>query len=115
MPKDPNKTLETGVITAEEMFGTAGGYTDGFAKLSLLDRNKDGVISGAELEGLYVFQDKNMNGRVEKGELKSLKELGITELGVKHHNYKSYFIMNGERRTMWDFWPVTIQGRKLMK
>jgi len=115
MPKNVKKTLETGIISGDEMFGTAGGYTDGFAKLSLLDRNHDGVLTGKELEGLYVFQDKNQNGRVERGELKSVRDLGITEISVRHNNYKSYFIMKGQKRTMWDFWPITIEGRKLMK
>ena len=114
-PVDPERTLETGVITAEEMFGTAGGYENGFDKLSLLDRNGDRILRGEELEGLYVFQDKNVNGKVEKGELIPLKDLGITELGLNHKDYKSYFIMNGERRVMWDFWPITLNGRTLAK
>ncbi|MGC8814939.1 MAG: hypothetical protein ACP5O4_01880 [bacterium] len=111
-PKDTNLTLKTGKIEADEMFGTAGGFEDGFQKLSLLDTNKDGKLTDNELNGLYVFIDKNMNNRVEKGELISVKKLGITEIGVNHNEYESYYIRNGKKYKMWDFWPITLDIRK---
>ncbi len=111
-PKDINMMIKTGRIDAEEMFGTAGGFEDGFQKLSLLDVNKDGKLTQNELNGLYVFIDKNMNNKVEKGELVSVNNLGITEIGVAHNDYESYYIRNGKEYKMWDFWPITLDVRK---
>jgi hypothetical protein len=112
-PKNVELTLKTGKIEADEMFGTAGGFSDGFQKLSLLDKNKDNKLTQEELKGLYVFIDKNMNFKVDKGELKSLSELGITEIGLNHNNYESYYIRNGKKYKMWDFWPITLDVRKV--
>ena len=111
-PKDINMMIKTGRIDAEEMFGTAGGFEDGFQKLSLLDTNKDGKLTQNELNGLYVFIDKNTNNKVEKGELVSVKDLGITEIGLNHNDYESYYIRNGKEYKMWDFWPITLDVRK---
>jgi hypothetical protein len=111
-PKSVELTLKSGKIGADEMFGTAGGFSDGFQKLSLLDKDKDNKLTQEELKGLYVFIDKNMNFKVDKGELKSLSELGITEIGVNHNNYESYYIRNGKEYKMWDFWPITLDVRK---
>lgn len=112
-PKNIELTLKTGKIEADEMFGTAGGFSDGFQKLSLLDKDKDNKLTQEELKGLYVFIDKNMNFKVDKGELKSLSELGISEIGVNHNNYESYYIRNGKEYKMWDFWPITLDVRKV--
>ncbi len=112
MPKDVKRTMETGVITADEMFGTAGGYTDGYSKLSLLDRNGDKFLTGDELNGLYIWQDKNSNTLVDKGELVSVTEVGITKICIRHSNYASYFIMNGKTYRMWDWWPITMMIKK---
>jgi len=43
------------VTSALQLFGTAGGFDDGYEKLSLLDKNHDGVLTGDELKGLYVM------------------------------------------------------------
>ena len=110
--KDINLTLKTQRIDPTEMFGTAGGFEDGFQKLSLLDKNNDGKLTNQELKGLYVWIDKNENNKVEKGELIPVQELNITEIGVKHNNYESYYIRNGKKYKMWDFWPITLDVRK---
>jgi len=113
--KPSEETMRSGLVTGNELFGTAGGYLDGFQKLSLLDKNGDNKLTGEELEGLYVWQDLNSNGKAEKGELKTLKELGITELGLTHRNYESYYVANGRKYKMWDFWPTTIKVMKTIK
>lgn len=96
------------------LFGIANGYDDGYEELAVTrDANKDGVISGAELEGLYVWQDRNGNAIAGTKELKTVQELGITEISVKHNNFKSSFKMNGETCTSWDWWP-SIRGLERM-
>jgi hypothetical protein len=101
-----------GTIDGNALFGVAGGYNNGFEKLSVRDANHDGVLTGKELQGLSVWVDANSNGRLDKGELKSLAELGITSLSVKHKDYRSTFVMNGKQETMWDWWPTALDVRK---
>ena len=65
------------------LFGDEGGkYRDGIAKLKLRDANNDGKISGDELKGLEMWIDDG-DAKVEAGEMKTLEELGITEISVK--------------------------------
>jgi hypothetical protein len=95
-----------GSVDGTSFFGTANGYADGYDELSQTrDLNDDGVVSGAELEGLFVWQDGNGNGIAGPTELKSVQELGITEISTRHTNFKSTFKMNGKTFTAWDWWP----------
>ena len=63
----------------------AGGhFTDSLAALASLDNNHDGVISAADpaFPKLVVWQDLNHNGVSDPGELKSLTDLGITDISL---------------------------------
>ena len=91
----------------ENLFGNPIGYIDGYQKLGLLyDKNGNGVVEGKELQGLMVWQDLNGNGRADPGELKTVQELGITKLSTQHTNLKSTFVINGQSRATWDWWPT---------
>lgn len=90
MDRNGNKKID-GV---NEMFGGLN-RGDGFAELSLLDSNGDGVINKKDkgFSSLRLWQDKNSNGTTDKRELLKLKSLGITELGLDYA--KSEYIENG--------------------
>jgi hypothetical protein len=114
----PNDGLLVRYTEGEEMtglnlFGSATGFQDGYQSLSVLDANKDNVISGAELEGLSVWQDANGNAKVDAGEIKTVQALGITAINVTHIGLKSSFQRNGKYATMWDWHPCTIVVRKM--
>ena len=114
----PNDGLLVRYTEGEEMtglnlFGSATGFQDGYQSLSVLDANKDNVISGAELEGLSVWQDANGNAKVDAGEIKTVQALGITEINVTHIGLKSSFLRDGKYATMWDWHPCTIVVRKM--
>ena len=53
--------------------------TDFEAVLEVFDTNKDQIFDDKDdkFNDFYIWQDKNSNGNVENGELKSLKDLGI--------------------------------------
>jgi hypothetical protein len=55
-------------------------WRDGFRALSVLDDNMDGMISGAELDGLAIWQDLNSNGISEPAEVRPVQTAGITTL-----------------------------------
>ncbi|MCX6381981.1 MAG: hypothetical protein NT023_21315, partial [Armatimonadetes bacterium] len=49
----------------------------GYAPLARLDANGDGWLTGKELEGIAVWQDKNGNGVSDRGEVMPLSRLGV--------------------------------------
>lgn len=96
------------------LFGIANGYENGYEELAATrDANNDGVISGKELDGLYVWQDANGNAIAGSAELKTVQELGITSISTKHQNFKSSFTMNGATHNSWDWWP-SVKGLQKM-
>lgn len=101
-----------GSVDGSCLFGSATGYSSGYEQLATLDLNMDGHVAGKELVGLSVWQDANTNGKCESGELKSVKQLGITDLSLKHHNFKSSFTMNGKTQGMYDWWPTMFELKK---
>jgi hypothetical protein len=94
-------------VTGHNLFGDADGFLNGYFKLQLLDVDKNGKLNGEELKTLSVWQDKNSNAKIDAGEVKTVKELGITELNLNHKNLVSNFVQNGETKTMWDWYPST--------
>lgn len=102
-----------GTVNGTNLFGTANGYANGFDEMSSLDKNNDGMLSGAELEGLFVWQDKNANGIVDAGELTSVQTLGITSISVNHDNMVGSFVRNGQTFKSFDWWPSVKDVRRM--
>ena len=102
-----------GTINGTNLFGTANGYANGFDEMSSLDKNNDGVLSGAELEGLFVWQDKNANGIADAGELTSVQALGISSISVNHDNMVGSFVRNGQTFKSFDWWPSVKDVRRM--
>ena len=83
-----------------ELFGnfTNGkSYKNGYIALAeMADKNKDKLISDTELKGLLLWQDFNLDGISEASEIKTLTELGITELDAgKNLSDKKLVISDG--------------------
>jgi len=102
-----------GSIDATCLFGSNGGFENGFEKLSLWDKNNDNKISGDELNSLSVWQDKNQNGRVNTGELTSLKDAGVTSISLMSRNFEGTYTRNGKTCKMWDWWPSAMELKKV--
>lgn len=97
-------------VSGRELYGDQGGkYADGYEKMrKLSDANRDGRLSGDELKNHYVWQDLNQDGIVDRGELTSVQERGITEISATHGgDYRSSYVQNGQQRRTWDWWPTT--------
>lgn len=103
------------VTSALDLFGSAGGWNDGFDKLeALYDKNHEGVVRGDALKGLAVWIDKNGNAKVDPGEIVSLDSLGIVAISVKHNNYESsYQTKDGIKHKMWDWFPSGMSLKKI--
>jgi len=98
--------FKNGIITGDHMMGDmAGEYTDGFAKLATYDDNCDDKLTGEELDGLYIWIDKNSNTLLDEGELHTLKDYGIKEISTVHNDLKSHAVLeNGSTMLMQDLW-----------
>ncbi len=101
-----------GKVDGTCLFGSANGYTNGYEQMATLDANLDGHVSGKELAGLSVWQDKNTDGKCDSGELQSVQQLGITDFNLKHTQYKSSFTMKGKNQAMYDWWPTMFEIKK---
>ena len=55
-------------------------WRDGYEALAELDLNRDGRISGKELEPLGLWFDNNTDGVSQPGEVKTVEEAGVTAL-----------------------------------
>jgi len=99
-------------VNGNNLFGDAGGFADGYEKLSLLDENGDKQLTGKELATLSVWQDRNGNAKVDKGEVTSVAELGITSISIAPTNFVAPFVQNGKTQIMWDWHPVSIIVKK---
>ncbi len=79
---DTTKIGANGEIDGSALFGDEGGkYANGYEKLKAHDTNGDGVVSGAELEGLGLWFDDG-DAVLEDGELKSAADAGIASVST---------------------------------
>lgn len=74
-----------------EMFG-GDKRGEGYAKLQLMDTNRDGVISSTDeaFNDLLIWQDANSNGVTDDGELATLGEANIDTISVDYLSWDQY-------------------------
>ncbi|HEX4997232.1 MAG TPA: hypothetical protein VFY29_03345 [Terriglobia bacterium] len=104
------------VTSALQLFGSVTFWLfweNGYEPMNALDDNRDGILSGTELEGLGLWRDANRNGIAEEGEVKSLAEWNIVSLNCAHQdssNRRDYVAFSqkgvtfkgGHTRPTWD-------------
>ncbi len=77
----------TGVITSgRQLFGSASGwffFPDGYRVLDALDDDRNGELRGAELLGLSVWFDRDLDGVSDRGEVVPVETLGIVALATE--------------------------------
>jgi tetratricopeptide (TPR) repeat protein len=109
---DPEKKGK--IDSALQMFGNVTFWIfwpDGYAALSALDDNGDGMLSGSELSGLAVWNDRNSNGVSEPGEVIPVEALGIESISCHsesdangmHWNPVGVSLTNGLSRATYDW------------
>lgn len=78
---------ENEVTSALQMFGNVTFWMfweNGYHALASLDDNHDGQLSGDELRGIALWQDRNSDGKSTADEIISLQQLGITSLSTSY-------------------------------
>ncbi len=105
----------TGVITSgRQLFGSFTWqifWQNGFEPLAALDNNRDGVLTGGELKGIAVWQDRNSNGISDPGEVMPVEAFGITKIAVSPdpgtlQNNGGIYLRDGRRITTFDWTPT---------
>lgn len=74
------------ILSGRQMFGTVTWWMfwkDGFEPLAALDNNGDGWLTGSELDGVSVWQDRNGNGVSDPGEVMTAQMYGIAAIRVR--------------------------------
>ena len=112
------------VNNGSELFGGAtkradgSTATDGFAALADLDANNDGLIDSTDsvFDELKLWRDANHDGKVDEGEMMSLKEAGVASMNLaaqetlENNNgnlvglESSYTTVTGQKHEMSDVW-----------
>lgn len=116
-----------GKIDGSLLFGNAGGYANGFAKLAamwdtpalladksgLIPKMGNGTLKGDQLNGLKVWKDSNHDGLVQMPEVFTLASLNITEVSMRQkyvlnddgeYLMRSQAIRNGKPILSEDVW-----------
>jgi hypothetical protein len=102
------------VESALQMFGNVTFWIfwpNGYEALSALDDNGDDVLSGDELRGLAIWNDRNCDGVSEPGEVTPVEELGIEVISCSsqvdangmHWNSAGVIMTNGTMRASYDW------------
>lgn len=86
--KNENRIVDNG----SELLGDVNGFEDGFLNLAIYDENKDKVIDekDAVFKKLILWKDSNHNGKCEKSEVKSLKDLGVVSISLEYKKELTY-------------------------
>jgi hypothetical protein len=92
--------------SGRELFGTAWGHRDGFARLRVFDLDGDGWISGTEGATLLVWRDDG-DGRSQPGELHGLGELGVEAIACRPEQGLALARTRAGERRVWDWLPDT--------
>lgn len=116
---DPKGTgrIESG----RQLFGSVAFnmfWRDGYAALDALDDNRDGRLTGAELDGLAAWRDANQNGVSDPGEVESLTSIGVAGIsarwdekdGASPMNRLGLKLRDGRVLPTWD-WMVEPAGK----
>jgi len=106
---DLNSIIKRGYLTGKELFGQSDGFKNGFEKMKLLDLDNNNKIEGQELNNVYIWQDKNQDGKVQKDEILSSKDINLTQVNLNYNSQMiSTAIINGKTVTVWDWYPATL-------
>lgn len=83
------------INSGKELFGDANGAANGYEELAKLDSNQDGKIDAtdAAYKELKLWADMNKDGKVNEGEMKTLEEMGVSEISTQS---------TGEKGTVFD-------------
>jgi hypothetical protein len=81
---DPDNSGQ--IRSGHQLFGSVSFnmfWSDGYRALDALDDNRDGVVSGKELQGLGIWHDRNQDGVSQSGEVVPIGKTAITSISAR--------------------------------
>jgi tetratricopeptide (TPR) repeat protein len=78
------------IVSGRQMFGSVTWwlfFEDGYYALDALDDNRDGKLSGRELNDIAVWFDKDSDGQSDMGEVIPVGKVGIASIATKATGY----------------------------
>ena len=73
-------------VSSDQLFGSATWwlfFDDGYAAMDALDDDRDGALTGEELNSLSLWVDADSDGVSDPGEVKPLAAFNITRLSTR--------------------------------
>ncbi len=87
------------INSGRQLFGSATWwvmFSDGYEALDSLDDDRDGVLDGAELQGLALWFDRNSNGVSDPGEVLPIGHFGVVGLSTRVTGFDGASPMSAE-------------------
>jgi tetratricopeptide (TPR) repeat protein len=81
-----NPTGDGRITSGRQLFGSVSWWLmfgNGYDALDALDDNRNGELSGSELAGLGVWQDRNQDGVSDPGEVRTLAQAGVVAIAAR--------------------------------
>jgi hypothetical protein len=117
---DPHGTGKVG--SALQMFGSVTFWMfweNGYQALGALDNDRNGILTGSELEGLAIWRDVDCDGVSDRGEVRRLAEWGIVGISCKYvrdgrhpdgiaYSPRGIYFRDGSSRATYD---IILRGR----
>jgi hypothetical protein len=88
-------------------------WENGYEPLAVLDKDEDGRVSGAELETLWLWIDRNSNAKIDELEVLPAKEK-VQEIKTAYETDKhgntwqegGATLIDGMKIRTWDWWSM---------
>jgi hypothetical protein len=76
------------IMNETSITGKQNAYKNGWEKArDIFDKDKNGIVDGAELDKAKFWTDANGNGKVDDGEMKTAKEMNIVSIDTKNGKF----------------------------
>jgi len=107
--------LPIGVVDGTDLFGQSTWGTvwkDGYEPLATLDGDKNGLLTGKELKGLYLWLDTNLNAMADPGEVRPvvdyLKEISVQPTRAQGNSWatEGATLNDGQKVASWDWFSA---------
>jgi hypothetical protein len=98
------------ITSGRQLFGPVSWwlfFENGYEALDVLDDDRDGELTGAELKGLALWFDRNENGDSDPGEVEPIECSGIAALSCRAMGREGACLMNQAGSRMTDGYALT--------
>jgi len=118
---DPKRTGQ--VRDGRQLFGSVTWWIfwdHGYQPLAALDDDRDGWLTGRELDGLAAWQDRNGNGKSDRGEVAPVADRGIRRIAARAEGRQDGVLMNargiqlqsGTWLPTYDWTPTSVPAKR---